>query len=102
MCGSKKGISAHQLYRMLGFGSYRTAWFMAHRIREAMAPHGSLPPLGGEGKTVEIDETYVGGLEKNKHRSKRKHVGTGGAGKEAVFSLVERGGKVRSLEWTPF
>jgi transposase-like protein len=52
--------------------------------------------MGGEGKTVEIDETFVGGLEKNKHRSKRKHVGTGGAGKEAVFALVERGGKVRS------
>ena len=52
--------------------------------------------LGGEGKTVEIDETFVGGLEKNKHHSKRKHEGAGGAGKEAVFSLVERGGKVRS------
>jgi transposase-like protein len=51
---------------------------------------------GGEGKTVEIDETFVGGLEKNKHASKRKHAGTGGAGKEAVFSLVERGGTVRS------
>src|SRR6185437_4456186 len=57
---------------------------------------GHFPPMGGEGRTVEIDETFVGGLEKNKHRSKRKHVGTGGAGKEAVFSLVERGGKVRS------
>lgn len=52
--------------------------------------------MGGEGKTVEIDETYVGGLEKSKHRSKRKHFGTGGAGKEAIFSLVERGGSVRS------
>jgi transposase-like protein len=98
MSASKKGISAHQLWRMLGFGSYRTAWFMAHRIRESMR---ELHPedagsLGGEGKTVEIDETFVGGLEKNKHRSKRQHVGTGGAGKEAVFSLVERGGKVRS------
>src|SRR5271169_5259163 len=98
MTASKKGMSAHQLWRMLGFGSYRTAWFMAHRIREGMRelfPEES-GPLGGEGKTVEMDETFVGGLEKNKHRSKRKHVGTGGAGKEAVFSLVERGGKVRS------
>jgi len=53
-------------------------------------------PLGGEGKTVEIDEAYIGGLEKNKHRNKRKHAGGGGKGKEAVFSLVERGGSVRS------
>jgi transposase-like protein len=98
LSASKKGMSAHQLWRMLGFGSYRTAWFMAHRIRESMRelhPEDT-DPMGGEGKTVEIDETFVGGLEKNKHRSKRQHVGTGGAGKEAVFSLVERGGKVRS------
>src|SRR5258708_8117940 len=52
--------------------------------------------LGGEGSTVEMDETYVGGLEKNKHRSKRKHKGTGGVGKEAVYALVERNGRVRS------
>lgn len=98
LCSSKKGISAHQLWRMLGFGSYRTAWFMAHRIREGMRelfPEGS-EPLGGKGKTVEMDETFVGGLEKNKHRKKRKHAGTGGTGKEAVYSLVERGGRVRS------
>ena len=98
MSASKKGMSAHQLWRMLGFGSYRTAWFMAHRIREGMRelfPEAS-GPLGGEGKTVEMDETFVGGLEKNKHRSKRKHKGTGGIGKEAVYSLVERGGRVRS------
>ena len=95
MASSKKGMSAHQLHRMLGV-TYKTAWFMAHRIREAMRPIDN-GQLGGEGKTVEIDETYVGGLEKNKHRSKRKHAGTGGAGKEAVFSLVERGGAVRSL-----
>jgi transposase-like protein len=97
MTASKKGISAHQLWRMLGFGSYRTAWFMAHRIREGMRElfPEETGPLG-EGKTVEIDETFVGGLEKNKHRNKRKHAGTGGAGKEAVFSLVERKGRVRS------
>ncbi len=98
MTASKKGMSAHQLWRMLGFGSYRTAWFMAHRIREGMRelfPEES-GPLGGEGKTVEMDETFVGGLEKNKHRSKRKHAGTGGSGKEAVYALVERKGRVRS------
>src|SRR5262249_23766851 len=59
MCASKKGMSAHQLYRMLGFGSYRTAWFMAHRIRECMK-EGNPSPLGGEGKTIEIDETFTG------------------------------------------
>jgi len=98
MTASKKGISAHQLWRMLGFGSYRTAWFMAHRIREGMRElfPEETGPLGGEDKTVEIDETIVGGLEKNKHRSKRKHAGTGGTGKEAVFSLVERKGRVSS------
>jgi transposase-like protein len=93
MASSKKGISAHQLHRTLKV-TYKTAWFMEHRLREAMR-EGHFA-MGGEGKTVEIDETFVGGKEKNKHRSKRKHLGTGGAGKEAVFSLVERGGKVRS------
>jgi transposase-like protein len=63
-------------------------------MRELFPEEGG--KLGGKGRTVEIDETYVGGLEKNKHRSKRKHIGTGGAGKQAVFSLVERKGKVRS------
>jgi transposase-like protein len=98
MSASKKGVSSLQLHRMLGFGSYRTAWFMAHRIREGMRElfPEETGPLGGNGKIVEIDETYVGGKEKNKHRSKRKHLGTGGAGKEAVFALVERKGRVRS------
>lgn len=95
MCASKKGISAHQLHRMLGL-PYKTAWFMAHRIREGMRELSPTDPVGGEGKTVEADETYVGGKEKNKHRSKRDRKHIGGVGKEAVFSLVERGGKVRS------
>ena len=59
MAASKKGNSAHQLYRMLGFGSYRTAWFMAHRIREAMRPVGGAK-LGGKGGPVEVDETFIG------------------------------------------
>ena len=70
MNASKKGMSAHQLWRMLGFGSYRTAWFMCHRIREAMTDK-SAAPMGGEGKIVEADETVIGGKERNKRLSKR-------------------------------
>lgn len=94
LCASKKGISAHQLYRMLGFGSYRTAWFMAHRIREGMrelnVPDSG--PLGGENKVVEADETYVGG----KARNRKGKVPP----KEAVVALVERDGRVRSSHVT--
>jgi transposase-like protein len=100
MSSSKKGMSAHQLWRMLGFGSYRTAWFMAHRIREGMRPSKDAGPTGGEGKIVEADETYIGGKEKNKHVGKRNKRNLGGAGKEAAFALVERGGKVRSFHVT--
>jgi transposase-like protein len=92
MMASKKGMSSLQIGRMLGL-SKKTAWFLCHRIRESLRETN---PLGGEGKVVEIDESFVGGLEKNKHRNKRTHKGMGGAGKEAVFALVERGGKVRS------
>ncbi|MCW5698164.1 MAG: IS1595 family transposase [Bauldia sp.] len=95
MCASKKGMSAHQLHRMLGL-PYKTAWFMAHRIREGMRELNPTGPLGGSGKTVEFDETFVGGKEKNKHGWQRRKGNIGGRGKEAVFSLVERGGKVRS------
>ena len=94
MASSKKGISAHQLHRTLKV-TYKTAWFMEHRLREAMRELHPNGQLGGEGKTVEIDETYIGGKERNKHRNKRQS-GTGGVGKEIAFSLVERGGHVRS------
>jgi transposase-like protein len=89
MVASKKGMSAHQLHRMLDV-TYKTAWFMAHRIREALRDrfHEALGPLGGANKVVEADETYVGGKAKNR----KDHVPP----KETVFSLVERGGKVRS------
>src|SRR3954453_6919924 len=88
LASSKKGMSAHQLHRTLGV-TYKTAWFMAHRIREAMRPI-AVEPMGGEGKFVEADETFVGGKAKN-----RAHAKTLPA-HESVMSLVERGGKVRS------
>jgi transposase-like protein len=92
LTSSKKGISAHQLMRMLGLGSYRTAWFMAHRIRKAMEPAEGSAPLGGQGKIIEADETYLG-----KADGKRKGRKAGGMGhKMKVVSLVERGGQVRS------
>jgi transposase-like protein len=96
ICASKKGMSAHQLHRMLGI-SYKSTWFMMHRIREAMRD-GKFPgPLGGSDKIVEADESYIGGKEKNKHVGKRKRSNIGGQGKEIAFALVERGGKVRSF-----
>ncbi len=69
MCASKKGMSAHQLHRMIGL-PYKTVWFMAHRIREGMRDLKPTSPLGGKGKTVEFDET-IGGKEPNRHRNKR-------------------------------
>ena len=95
LCASKKGMSGHQMARMLGV-TYKTAWFMMHRIREAMTDTENTP-LGGLGKTVEADETYVGGKERNKHASKRMGGTQGGKGKQPVVSLVERYGKVRSF-----
>jgi len=96
MTSSKKGMSAHQLHRMLDV-TYKTAWFMAHRIREAMAPgKDQKGPLGGKGKYVEADTTYIGGKEKNKHVGKLNSKNIGGMGKQIVHALVERGGCVRS------
>lgn len=96
MSASKKGISAHQLHRTLGV-TYKTAWFMAHRIREAMNPADDPAPLGGPGRVVEVDETFIGGKEANKHANKRlaKHDHLGG--KQAVLTLVERDGRARSF-----
>jgi transposase-like protein len=99
---SKKGFSAHQLHRELGC-QYNTAWFMFHRVREAMRRGGlELPPLGGEGQTVEADETYFGQQENPQLPAYRKgqpykRKGRGPAGKRAVIALVERGGEVRSF-----
>jgi transposase-like protein len=89
LCSSKKGMSAHQIHRMLGV-TYKTAWFMCHRLRAAMVtePTG---PLGGAGKTVEADETFVGGKQRRNTRPV--------APKKVVVSLVERGGEVRSFHF---
>jgi transposase-like protein len=95
LMASKKGMSTHQLSRMLGV-SLKSTWFLMHRIREALPEAKTAGPLGGEGKIVEADTSYVGGKEKNKHRNKRKAGNIGGAGKQIVHSLVERGGRVRS------
>jgi transposase-like protein len=96
LVASKKGISAHQMHRMLGI-SYKSTWFMMHRLREALRPLHPTEPMGGEGKIIEADETFIGGKNKNRHKSKRRKDGTGGAGKEIAFALVERGGSVRSF-----
>jgi transposase-like protein len=101
MCSSKKGVSAHQLHRSLDIG-YEAAWFMCHRIREAMRD-GGLAPLGGGGSVVEADETYFGDVPEASRRQfkttgrpfqKSKH---GFGNKRAIVSLVERGGRVRSF-----
>jgi transposase-like protein len=101
LCSSKKGMSAHQLHRTLGI-TYRSAWFMAMRVRECMRA-GGLAPLGGEGKIVEADETYYGEIPEAK-RPKRKTTGRpfsknpgGPKHKRAIIALVERGGSVRSF-----
>jgi transposase-like protein len=92
LCSSKKGISAHQLHRTLGV-TYKTAWFLAHRIRHAMSDQGG-GLMGSGGGTVEADETYIG------RKPGRKLARAGFGHKETVFSLVERGGKVRSKHIT--
>ena len=88
LCASKKGMSSKQIERMLGV-TYKTAWFITHRIREAMKPNsGGL--LGSGGKVVEADETFYGNKKGAKIKQGKGH-------KHAVFSLVERGGSVRSF-----
>lgn len=90
MTGSKKGISAHQIHRQIGV-TYKTAWFMCQRIRAAMTPADkSAGPIGGGGKTIEADETFVGGKAKNVHKGKPIPK------KQPVVALVERGGELRA------
>jgi transposase-like protein len=87
LCSSKKGMSSHQLHRTLGV-TYKTAWFMSHRIREAFR-NGKALPMGGKGGIVEADETYWG--RQPGHRAKQ-----GGSGRHKVVSLVSRTGESRS------
>lgn len=95
MCASKKGKSAHQLHRELGI-TYKSAWFMAHRIRYAMIQEPLASKLSG---IVEVDETYVGGKAKNMHKSVREAriKGRGTVDKAPVVTLVERAGRVKSI-----
>ena len=91
MASSKKGFSAHQLHRAIGV-TYKSAWFLAHRIREAMRAGGLMAPfLGSGGKVVEVDETFIGKLEGMKKGK------AGYAHKNTVLTLVERGGAARSF-----
>lgn len=95
MASSKKGVSAHQLHRTLGI-TYKSAWFLAHRIREAMTDTDPTP-LGGEGKVIEADETYHGPNKDICSKEKGWHRKQGTGGKRKVLTLIERGGKSRSL-----
>ena len=89
LCASKKGMSAHQLHRMLGV-TYKSAWFMAHRLRYAMSQEPLASKLSG---VVEIDETYVGGRRRGTNRGRPKP----GSHKTPVVALVERGGRVKAM-----
>jgi transposase-like protein len=100
MCESKKGVSSHQIHRKLKI-SYKAAWFLTHRVREAMRAGGLVPPLGGKDKIVEADETYFGKAEtprvsrqrKGRPFTKRGHLWNN----RPILALVERGGRVRSF-----
>lgn len=88
---ARKGISSMQLAKEIGI-TQKSAWFVLHRLREACGD--DLPKLQG---IIEIDETYVGGLEKNKHESKKLKAGRGAVGKSAVLAMRERGGKMKAM-----
>jgi len=96
MLTSKKGVSARQMHRVMGFGSYKTAWYMMHRVRAALA-NEEFEKLAG---IVEVDETFVGGLAKNKHIDKRGGGGSGGgrgplaSGKTIIAGAVRRKGNI--------
>src|SRR5665213_3729000 len=92
----KNGVSSYEVARAIGI-TQKSAWFVMHRIRLAMQEKSSVR-LGGSGKTVEVDETFIGGLSRNMHKQVRaqKIHGTGGRDKTLVVGFLERGGKVRT------
>lgn len=98
MAAAKKGISAHQMHRMMDI-PYKTAWFLMHRIREAMKGI-NLAPLGGEGKIIESDEAYWGGkdVDTDPKMKARRRGKPGPGGKARIMTLVERGGQARSIK----
>jgi transposase-like protein len=102
MASSKKGMSAHQLHRTIGV-TYKTAWFMSHRIREAMRD-GAPMPMGGEGRIIEADEAYWGpkDVETNSTMKRRRKGKPGPGGKAKIVTLVERGGRSRSFKVSDF
>jgi transposase-like protein len=91
MASSKKGVSSHQLHGALGV-TYKTAWFLSHRIREAMRAGGLMSPMGGNGGVVEVDETFYGRLKGQPKKGR-----SAWANKNVVLTLVERGGSARSF-----
>jgi hypothetical protein len=98
LTASKKGVSSHQIHRSLGI-SYKTAWFMMHRLREAMRT-GGLAPMGGVGSVIEADETYLGQTEVERvspQRRGRPFTKRGPHNKRPIVALVERGGSVRTF-----
>ena len=102
MASSKKGMSAHQLHRTIGV-TYKTAWFMAHRIREAMR-EDEPTPMGGKGRIIESDETYWGPKDQDVDKFKRiRRKGKPGPGRKSkILSLVERDGRSRSFKMDDF
>ncbi|HEV2562425.1 MAG TPA: IS1595 family transposase [Rhizomicrobium sp.] len=102
LCASKKGISAHQMHRMIGI-TYKSAWFMMHRLREAMIPAGKQGPMGGEGRVIEADETYLGKRDGKPSKPDSFVTGFGWVKhpkietQRKIVALVERGGEARSF-----